>query len=89
MYTVASELAKNHAKLSRIERVIVRKRFAGGIIVSKSGQKSGFVLAETISYHHSLNYCSFRLIFGAFESDCMCSDAVHFKCEIWSLIHFL
>jgi len=47
-----------------------------------------FVLAETISYHHSLNYCSFHLIFGAFKSDCMCSDAVHFKCDIWSLIHF-
>src|SRR5258707_14195852 len=46
------------------------------------------VLAETISYRHSLNYCSFRLIFGAFESDCMCLDAVNFKRGIWSLIYF-
>jgi len=35
--TVASERTKYHAKRSGIERVIVRKRFAGGIIVSKSG----------------------------------------------------
>ena len=47
-----------------------------------------FLLAETIYYHHSVIYCSFLLIFGAFESDCMCADAVHCKCEIWSLIHF-
>src|SRR5882762_4048947 len=39
MYTVASECTKYHAKLSRIERVMVKKGFAGGIIVSKSGQK--------------------------------------------------
>src|SRR5882762_6450073 len=38
-YTVASERTEYHAKISRIERVMVRKRFAGGIIVSKSGQK--------------------------------------------------
>jgi len=31
----------------------------------------------------------FRLILGAFESDCRCADDVHFKYEIWSLIHFL
>src|SRR5258705_7841479 len=45
-YTVDSELTKNHAKLSRIERVMVRKRFAGGIIVSKSGQK----VAESLCF---------------------------------------
>src|SRR5882762_4629819 len=88
MYTVASERTKYHAKLSRIERIMVRKRFGGDRIVSKSGRKVA-CLQKLFTIHHSLNYCSFRLISGAFESDRMCADAVHFKFEIWSLIHFL
>src|SRR5882762_2799011 len=27
--------------------------------------------------------------FWCVESDCMCADTVHFKCDIWSLFHFL
>jgi len=49
-----------------------------------------FSLAETISYHHSVIYCSFLPDFWwRSKGDCMCADAVHCKCEIWSLIIFI
>ena len=47
-----------------------------------------FLLAQTVSYHYSLIFCLFCLIFNAFEIDHMCEDSVHFNHDIWSLIHF-
>jgi hypothetical protein len=56
MYTVASERTKYHAKLSRIERVMVRKRFGGDRIVSKSGRKvaESLCLQKLFTIHHSI-----------------------------------
>ena len=84
MDTIAFERTENQVKRTRNEWVTVGTVSAG----KKIRWCRIFLLAETISYRHSLIYCSFRLIFGAFKSDCMYVDTVHFKCEIWSLIHF-
>src|SRR5882724_7014773 len=39
-------------------------------------------------YHYLLIFCVICLIFRAFKSDYTHEDSVHFKHEIWPLIHF-
>src|SRR5258705_5997299 len=53
-----------------------------------SARAESFLLAQTVSYHYLLIFCVICLIFRAFKRDYTHEDSVHFKHEIWPLIHF-
>src|SRR5258705_6501769 len=84
MYTVASERTKYHAKLSRIERVMVRKRFGGDRIVSKSGRKVAESLClqklfTTITHSIIVRFASFLVRSKAIVCvQMLCTSSVRF-----------
>src|SRR5258705_4732805 len=83
MCAVNLECTKNQEKQTRNGRgrkeCLQEERFSASNL---------FLLAQTVSYNYLLIFCVICLIFRAFKSDYTHEDSVHFKHEIWPLIHF-
>src|SRR5882724_3901574 len=83
-HTIALEHTKNQAKRTINERVMVRKRFAGGIIVSKSGQKVAESLClqklfPTITHSIIVRFASFLVRSKAIVCvQMLCTSSVRF-----------